>query len=147
MVLGIYEKNCCQTQCWREQQQMQSDGNSSHGLRPGELKKSIFTFQGNNSNKESSDNFCKPYNEDHLGNWKNLAKSNGFGDMYMRKASDWPLCTIFSNSGQVLQWIKKPHSRSMQNTLRNIHTKYVSNWSRSFKRRRFLKEITLKIGK
>ena len=35
----------------------QSDGNSSHGLRQGELKTSFDAFKGNNSNKKSSYNY------------------------------------------------------------------------------------------
>ena len=52
----------------------------------------------------------------------------------MRKTTVWPLCSIFSNHGHVFQWIKNPHISSMQVTLRNIHTKFGSNWSSSFEK-------------
>ena len=55
----------------------------------------------------------------------------------MWKTTVWPLCSIFSNSGHVFQWIKNTHKSSMQDTLRNIYTKFGFNWSSSFRGEEF----------
>ena len=53
----------------------------------------------------------------------------------MRKKllSAWPFCSIFSNGIHILWLIKNPHHGSMQDTPRNIHTKFGSNLSSSVK--------------
>ena len=76
---------------------------------------------------------------EHFYPWQNLAKPNGFGDM--RKTTVWPLCSICSNGGHVFWWIKNPHSISMQDTQRNIHTKFGSNLSSSVRGEAFWKII------
>ena len=47
---------------------------------------------------------------------------------YMWKTSLWPLCSFFINCVHVFQQIKNSHISSMQDTPRNIHTKFGSNW-------------------
>ena len=59
----------------------------------------------------------------------------------MRKTTVWPLCSIFSNDGHVFQRIKNPHISSMHDTPRNIHTKFGSNWSSSFRGEEFWKIV------
>ena len=49
----------------------------------------------------------------------------------MWKTTVWPLRSIFSNSGYVFQQIKNPHISYLQDTPKNIHTKFGSNWSSS----------------
>ena len=84
---------------WRRR--MPSDCNSSHGLRPDELKKkSLFTFQGQEHllllvsgvvwQLWSLQDLCRPYtcNKDHFSKWNNLAKPNGFGDICEKLLSD-----------------------------------------------------------
>ena len=56
---------------------------------------------------------------------------------YMWKTTVWPLCSIFSNGGHVFQWIKNPHTSSMQDTPRNIYAKFGSNLSSSFRGEEF----------
>ena len=64
----------------------------------------------------------------------------------MPKTSVWTLCSIFSNDSHVFKWIKIPHNHFMQNNLRNIQSKFGSNWSSSFRREEF-KKNKLKIVK
>ena len=73
------------------------------------LKHNILSFKGNNSNKESSNNFdlhsfptrrssdldfCRLYNKDHFGKWKNLLNLRVL-DIYEKNF--WLLCSIYSN--------------------------------------------------
>ena len=47
----------------------------------------------------------------------------------------------FSNGGHIFQRIKNLHINSMQDTLRNIHTKFGSNWSSSVRGEEFWKIV------
>ena len=48
---------------------------------------------------------------------------------------------VFSNGSHVFQWIKNPHLSSMQNTPRNTHTKFGSNWSSGIRENEFWKIV------
>ena len=62
---------------------------------------------------------------------QNLAKPNGFGDIY-KKSAVWSLCSIFSNGSHVFKLIKNPNSPFVQDTLRNNHYKFHANLFSSF---------------
>ena len=51
----------------------------------------------------------------------------------MQKINVWRLCSIFNNNSHVFQQIKNPHTSSMQGIPRNIHTKFGSDQSSSFR--------------
>ena len=59
----------------------------------------------------------------------------------MQKTTAWPLHSIFSNGGHIFQRTLNPHKISMQDTPRNIHTKFNSNWSSSFSEEEFWKIV------
>ena len=88
------------------------------------------------------ENFWRPYNKDHFSNWKSLAKPNGFGDTFVYAIN---CCLIplfyFSDGGHVFRQIKNSHFSSMQDTPRNIHTKFGSNWPSSVREEVFSKIV------
>ena len=51
-------------------------------------------------------------------------------------------CSIFSNGSHAFWWIKNPYFNSMQDTQRNIHTKFGSNWSSCVRGKEFWKLLT-----
>ena len=51
----------------------------------------------------------------------------------MRKTFVWPLCSIFSYGGHVFRRIQNTQTSSIQNSLRNIYIKFVTDWSSSFR--------------
>ena len=81
------------------------------------------------------EDFYRPYNKDNFSNWKNLAKHNGLGDICEKLLSD-PY-VLFLVMAAMFLMDQKTHISSMQDTPRNIHTKFGSNWSSSFRGEEF----------
>ena len=77
---------------------------------------------------------------------QNLANPNDFWDICNNLLSD-PYVLFLEIVGHVSPWIKNPHISSMQNSPRNIHTKFGSNWSIGFRGENIFKVITLIMAK
>ena len=58
------------------------------------------------------------------------------------KNTVWCLCSIFSNSNHVFQWIINPQNSSIQDTPRDIHNKFGSNWSIGYEEKSFEQLLT-----
>ena len=88
-----------------------------------------------NNNSWITDGF---HHAEHVYLCQNLTKPNRFGDIYEKLLSDhYVLCSLLSNGDHIYKRIKNLHISSMQDTRRNIHTKFGSNWANSVRGEEF----------
>ena len=113
-------------------------------------KKNHFSSsKGNNSYKESSDNFdshncLRPYNKGHYSNWKNLAIHNSFGNICEKLMSD-PFVLFLVMAAMFFFFMDKKSPHQFYVEYPKEHPNQF--WFKLVKNIRYLKGITLKIAK